>query len=167
MSEPRVVEPGEGEAYVLIGSELFTLKNRGDRGEGCSIFENATQAGYQGPPPHFHRNQNEDLYVLEGQFEFRVDDRTLEGGPGTFVHCPKGSVHTFRNTGEEGVGKLLMTFSPAGDFEAFLERLGEPAQEKSPPTPASEPPDTATAERLAALASEHGIEFVAPPPSEH
>ena len=162
MSEPRVVGPGEGEAYVLIGSEHFTVKNRGDRGEGCSIFENATQAGYQGPPPHFHRDQNEDLYVLEGHFEFSVDDRTLEGGPGTFVHMPIGSVHTFRNIGE-GVGKLLMTFSPAGDFEAFLEQLGEPTQEKSPPTPPSEPPDAAAAERLAAMASEHGIEFVAPP----
>ena len=25
--------------------------------------------------PHFHRNQNEDLYLLEGHFEFRVDER--------------------------------------------------------------------------------------------
>jgi ethanolamine utilization protein EutQ (cupin superfamily) len=38
--------------------------------------------------------------VLEGHFVVRVDDRTLEGGPGTYVHCPKGSVHTFRNMGE-------------------------------------------------------------------
>ncbi len=165
MSEPRVVGPGEGEAYVLIGSEHITFKTRGDRGEGCSIFENATRAGYQGPPPHFHRNQNEDFYVLEGHFEFRVEDRTVEGGPGTFVHNPKGTVHTFRNTGE-GVGKLLVTVSPAGDFEAFVEELGEPTQEKSPPIPPSGPPDAATAERLAAVASNHGIEML-PPPSEH
>ncbi len=165
MSEPSVVGPGEGESFVLLGSELITFKTRGEPGQGCSIFEDATQGGYQGPPPHFHRNQNEDLYVLEGHFEFRVDDRTLEGGPGTFVHMPKVSVHTFRNTGE-GVGKLLMTFSPAGDFEVFLERLGEPTQEKSPPTPPSGPPDAATAERLAAVASEHSIEIL-PPPSEH
>lgn len=162
MSEPRVVDPGEGEAYVLIGSEHITFKTRGDRGEGCTIFENATQGGYQGPPLHFHRNQNEDFYVLEGQFEFRVEDRTVEGGPGTFVHSPKGTVHTFRNTGE-GVGKLLVTVWPAGDFEAFVEELGEPTEEKSPPTPPAGPPDAATAERLAAVASEHGIEFVAPP----
>ncbi len=166
MSEPRVVGPGEGESYVLIGSEHITFKNRGARGEGCTIFENATQAGYQGPPPHYHRNQNEDFYVLEGHFEFRVDDHTVEGGPGTFVHSPKGSVHTFRNITGEGIGKLLVTVSPAGDFEAFVEELGEPTQEKSPPTPPSEPPDAATAERLAAVASEHGIEIVAPP-SEH
>ncbi len=166
MPEPRVVGPGEGEAYVLIGSEHITFKIRGDRGEGCSIFENATQAGYQGPPPHFHRNQSEDFYVLEGHFEFRVDDRTVEGGPGTFVHSPKGTVHTFRNTTGEGIGKLLVTVSPAGDFEAFVEALGEPTEEKSPPTPPSEPPDAATAERLAAVASEHGIEIL-PPPSEH
>jgi hypothetical protein len=38
--------------------------------------------------------------VLEGHFEFLVDDRTVECGPGTFLHLPKGTVHTFRNTGE-------------------------------------------------------------------
>jgi mannose-6-phosphate isomerase-like protein (cupin superfamily) len=162
MSEPKVVGPGEREAYVLGGRALLTVKNRGDRGEGCSNIEHATQAGYQGPSPHFHRNQHEDIYVLEGHFEFRLEDRTFEGSPGTFVHIPKGCVHTFRNTGE-GVGKLLITFVPAGGFEDYLERLGEPTEEKSPPTPPSEPPDAATAERLAALASEHGIEVVASP----
>jgi mannose-6-phosphate isomerase-like protein (cupin superfamily) len=166
MSEPSVVGPGEGESFVLLGSELITFKTRGEPGQGCSIFEDATQGGYQGPPPHFHRNQNEDFYVLEGHFEFRDGDRTVEGGPGTFVHSPKGTVHTFRNTTGEGVGRLLVTVSPAGDFEAFVEELGEPTQEKAPPTPPSGPPDAATAERLAAVASEHSIEIL-PPPSEH
>ena len=94
--------------------------------------------------------------MLEGHFVFRVDDRTLEGGPRTYVHCPRGLRTHFQEHGR-GVGKLLMTFSPAGDFEVFLERLGELMQEKSPPTPPSEPPDAATAETLAALASDHGI----------
>ena len=103
--------------------------------------------------------------MLEGQFEFLVDDRTVECGPGTFVHLPKGTVHTFRNIGEED-GKLLVTISPAGGFEALVEELGEPTEEKSPPTPPSGPPDAATADRLAAAASKHGIEIL-PPPSEH
>jgi hypothetical protein len=45
MSEPRVVQPGEGEAYVVLGSELFTAKTRGERGEGYSMFENAAREG--------------------------------------------------------------------------------------------------------------------------
>jgi hypothetical protein len=44
--------------------------------------------------------------------------------------------------------------------------LGEPTQEKSPPTLPSEPPDAATFERVSAVASKHGMEIVAPPPSE-
>jgi hypothetical protein len=81
MSDPRVVASGEGEAYVLLGSEHITFKRRGVPGEECSIFENATRAGYQGPSPHLHHNQDEDFYVLEGRFEFRVQGRTAEGGP--------------------------------------------------------------------------------------
>jgi mannose-6-phosphate isomerase-like protein (cupin superfamily) len=64
--EPAYASPGEGEAFVLLGSEHITFKARGVLGEGCSIFENATRAGYQGPPPHVHRNQEEYFYVLEG-----------------------------------------------------------------------------------------------------
>ena len=56
----------------------------------------------------------------------------------------------------------------------FVQYGGEPdqvsgvealKQEKSPPTPPSGPPDAVTAERIAAVASEHGIEML--PPSEH
>ena len=162
MSEPKVVGPSEGKAYVLMRSVHITFKRRGAPGEGYSIFEDACQAGYQGHPPHFHRYQDENFYVLEGNSEFLVDDRTLECGPGTFLHLPKGTVHTFRNIGE-GDGKLLVPISPAGGFEDVVEELGEPTQEKTPPTPASGPPDAATAERLAAVASKHGIEIVSPP----
>ena len=166
MSEPRVAQPGEGEAYVVLASELFTAKNRGERGEGYSMFENAAQPGYQGTPLHTHRDQKEDLYVLEGHFEFRVDDRTFEGGPGTFAHFPKGSVHAFRNTAEVD-GKVLIIFSPAGEgAEGFVEELGEPTQEKSPPTLPSEPPDAAMFERVVAVANKHGMEIVAPPPEQ-
>jgi mannose-6-phosphate isomerase-like protein (cupin superfamily) len=162
MSEPKVVEPGEGAAYVLMGSVHITFKRRGDPGEGCSIFEDACQASYQGHPPHFHRDQDEIFYGLEVPFEFLVGDRTVECGPGSFVHLPKGTVHTFRNIGEED-GKLLVTISPACGFEDLVEELGEPTKEKSPPTPPSGPADAASAERLAAVASEHGIEIVSPP----
>ena len=111
--ETAYASPGEGEAFVLLGSEHITFKARGVPGEGCSIFENATQAGYQGPPPHSHLNQDEDFYVLEGEFEFTASDRTVRGVPGAFVGVPKGVVHTFENVGE-GVGRLLVVVSPAG-----------------------------------------------------
>ena len=45
MSEPRVVGSGEGKAYVLMGSVHINFKRRGDRGEECSIFEDACQTG--------------------------------------------------------------------------------------------------------------------------
>jgi hypothetical protein len=129
------------------------------------MFENATRAGYQGPSPHLHHNQDKDFYVLEGRFEFRVQGRTAEGGPGTFVHSPKGTIHTFRNIGE-GDGKLLVSVSPAGGFEDVVEEFGEPTQEKSPPLQ-SGGPDAAIAERYAAVASKHGIEIVVPSSSDH
>ena len=163
--EPAYASPGNGEAFVLLGSEHITFKARGVPGQGCSVFENATQAGYRGPPPHFHLDQDEDFYVLEGEFEFTASDRTVRGAPGAFVRVPKGVVHTFENVGE-GVGRLLVVVSPAGGFEAFVEELGEPTREKSPPAPPSGPPDAEMVERVTTVASKHGIEIL-PPPSEH
>jgi hypothetical protein len=46
----------QGERFLLAGAELITFKLR-DRAH--SVLENATQAGYGGPPPHRHLRQDE------------------------------------------------------------------------------------------------------------
>ena len=46
--KPRLMAPSQGERFLLVGAELITFKLRG---EDYSIFENAIQGGYAGPPP--------------------------------------------------------------------------------------------------------------------
>jgi hypothetical protein len=53
-----------------------------------------------------------------------------------------------------------------GGFAAIVEEMGDLTQEKFYPTPPPGPPYAATGERVAAVASEHGIEILSPP-SEH
>jgi quercetin dioxygenase-like cupin family protein len=74
-------------------------------------------------PPHAHHDWAKVLYVLEGDYEFRVGDAEFAGGPGTTVVVPRGSYHTFVTaTG----GKILFVSGPAGNEAMFLElaRLG-------------------------------------------
>src|SRR5205814_10309474 len=52
-----------------------------------------------GPPPHIHRHHDESFYVLDGTFEFSLAGRAFTAGPGSFVHLPKGVVHTHRAGG--------------------------------------------------------------------
>ena len=104
------------ERFLLGGAELITFKHRNQE---YSVFENATQAGYAGPPPHRHLRQGEGFYVLEGRFTFHVEGRAVSVSAGDFVNVPRGIVHTFQTTGT-GVGRLLVIVAPSGDFEHFV-----------------------------------------------
>ena len=157
------VAPGEGESFVLL-SELITFKVKGEGTRACTIFENAMQPGYEGPPPHIHLNQDESFYVLEGEFTFHIGDRAIPATLGTFVHVPKGTLHTFENTGTR-VGRLLVTLSPPGDLERFVEEVAEPTTEKAtPPLPVG-PPEPVVIEKVVIAAHKHSIEI--PPPPGH
>jgi mannose-6-phosphate isomerase-like protein (cupin superfamily) len=79
MTESAVARPGD--RYLLAGAELITFILRGQE---YSLLENATQAGYAGPPPHRHLRQDEGFYVLEGQFTFHIDGQTVKASAGQF-----------------------------------------------------------------------------------
>jgi mannose-6-phosphate isomerase-like protein (cupin superfamily) len=145
--------------YLLAGAELITFILRGQE---YSLLENATQAGYAGPPPHRHLRQDEGFYVLEGQFSFHVDGQTIQVSAGQFAKVPKGSTHTFQNIGS-GVGRMLVIVAPAGDFERFIEEAGERVTTSTPPVPPSGLPDATMIDRLLAAAKRHHLEILLPP----
>ena len=157
MMENAVARPGD--RYLLAGAELITFILRGQE---YSLLENATQAGYAGPPPHRHLRQDEGFYVLEGQFTFHVDGQTIQVSAGQFAYIPKGSTHTFENTGS-GAGRMLVIVAPAGDFERFVEEAGEHVTTTTPPAPPSGLPDATMIHRLLVAAKRHYLEILLPP----
>lgn len=68
--------------------------------EGAHSTVNIVQGGstdYEGPPisiPHIHQEHDEILYILKGEGEFRLGDRTLPFKAGHVVFIPAGMVHT-------------------------------------------------------------------------
>lgn len=71
-------------------------------------------------PPHIHTDAAETIHVVEGEFAMTIDGVTEQFGPGRTVHIPAGVVHAGANVGP-GPGRRLLTFSPAGMEEFFLE----------------------------------------------
>ena len=66
------------------------------------------QAGRaMGPPPHSH-NWDEAFYVLAGEVEFTCSGKTIVCPPGTLVHIPAGTVHSFRCL-EDGCDMIELT----------------------------------------------------------
>ena len=60
-------------------------------------YEITRQQGEKGmgPPPHSHE-WDESFYIVAGEVEFTCDGKTTICSPGTLVHIPAGTVHSFR-----------------------------------------------------------------------
>ena len=78
--------------------------------------------GEQGPPLHSHAHEDESFYVLSGQLEVTCDGSTRTAARGDFVHIPRGTFHTFRNTVTEG-SRLLVILTP-GNFAHLFREIG-------------------------------------------
>jgi mannose-6-phosphate isomerase-like protein (cupin superfamily) len=152
------IPQGEGKSLWIL-DELLTFKVH-DQSETVGIFEDEVLP-QTGPPPHLHRTQDETHYVLEGQFEFVLDDRKVNADAGSVVYVPRTTVHAFTNIGTQK-GKLLFIETPAGAVERWLEEVGEPVSD--PSSPPVGPPDM---DKLQASAQRTGaIEFVVPSEEE-
>jgi quercetin dioxygenase-like cupin family protein len=103
-----------------------------------------------GPIPHRHSREDESFYILDGQLEFRVGERIVTAGAGSFLLAPRGIPHTFKNVGTTPA-RVLVTISPAGLEKFFDERR---ALSKELPTT-----DPTYAGRSKALNEKYGLEY--------
>jgi len=79
-------------ALNVLGIKVTVLaSNKTTRG-----YEVTRQEGEKGmgPPPHSH-NWDESFYVIAGKVEFTCAGKTTICLPGTLVHIPAGTVHSF------------------------------------------------------------------------
>jgi quercetin dioxygenase-like cupin family protein len=91
--------------------EMVTCKITSDQTSGAySLFEITTQPG-DGPPPHVQHWEDESFYVLEGEYEFLDEGRTIRAGVGSLIYVPRGILHTHKNVGE-GPGRMLVSQTP-------------------------------------------------------
>jgi mannose-6-phosphate isomerase-like protein (cupin superfamily) len=96
-SEGQVLGPGEGTVVPLPGATMVWKALSGRASGDFVVGEFTAQPGFAGPRPHVHRTHEELFYVLEGEFDFLVGERTVRLGAGAFVAVPPGVAHDFRN----------------------------------------------------------------------
>jgi quercetin dioxygenase-like cupin family protein len=143
---------GAGEGQYMrspVGGDL-TFIVRGDQTGGALLALEAIAPAGEGPPLHVHTREEETIYVVEGDFRWKVAEDLSAAGRGSFAFIPRGVAHTWQNVGADP-GRLLVTFAPAG-MEGFFERLSSMREF-----------DLAEFRRAGA---EHGTEVVGPPLAE-
>jgi quercetin dioxygenase-like cupin family protein len=109
-------------------------------------------------PLHVLPRASQILHVLEGELTAYLPGLSRVLRRGDSMYQPVGVPQTHRVSSSEPARVLAIT-TPAG-FERFVAEAGRPAESLTLPPPEELPPDL---ERLAAIASEHGIELLGPP----
>ncbi len=94
------VPPNEGRSLHMSG-DTYTFKAVGENTGGSLVLLEALVPPQGGPPPHIHHAEDEFFWLLEGELEFLVDGRTFMADAGSFVYCPKGTTHRFKNVGTQ------------------------------------------------------------------
>jgi uncharacterized cupin superfamily protein len=119
--------PGDGR-FIAVGSAgtgVTVKAAASDTGGLCTVWEGRVPPGTVGAGPHYHRERDEFVYVLEGELLLRVGDERHTARAGTFAFIPRNTIHGFHNATRDGA-TLLVMHHPAG-FEQFLEEMQEVA----------------------------------------
>jgi len=157
LSKPYRLAAGGGLADVWWKTGRVTVKTRGaETGGRFSQVEIDDPRG-TAPPLHIHHQEDEAFYVLEGEVTVFAGDERIEAATGDFVFVPSGVTHAYLVRSERA--RMLVTFSPAGFEEVFLE-LGLPASGSEPPPEAVHP----APEEMVRIFAPYGCEIVGPPP---
>jgi quercetin dioxygenase-like cupin family protein len=145
-SEGIAVPPGESERVrsPIGGDVTFIVRGR-QSGGALSALEAVAPPG-EGPPLHLHGREDETVYILEGDFRFKLGGELSTLQPGAFVFIPRGVAHTWQCIGDRP-GRFLFTFAPAG-MEGFFDRLSSMTE--------------FDLEEFRAAAAEHAMEVVGP-----
>lgn len=142
-----ITPAGAGKVLHAFGDEVTVLLSGADTGGRLAMCLDVTPP-QGGPPPHYHLREDEWFFPLEGEVEFFVDGAWRPVAVGSAVFVPRGTVHTFRNSGTAPL-KMLVQTTPAG-FETFFERCAREFDRPGPPD----------MERILEISAEHGIHFV-------
>jgi hypothetical protein len=61
------------------------------------------------------------MYILSGQYSFKVGDQSISGGPGTCVFMPRGVPHAWKYVGGDETGRAFFVYTPGEAGKAFEE----------------------------------------------
>jgi DNA-binding transcriptional MerR regulator/quercetin dioxygenase-like cupin family protein len=118
------IAPGDdrfGHKVRLI-DEPHDCKVSGEDTSGAvAVFE---YTGRSGGPRHLHNNQDEWIYIIDGEFDFWVGKRRFRAKPGECVFIPRNLPHAWATVNEQP-GKIIDMYQPAGRIEEFFQELGK------------------------------------------
>jgi quercetin dioxygenase-like cupin family protein len=119
--KPVIRAPGEGPAHrTAFGDTLVWKAGEAATDGGFSLHERTAPPGARSTP-HKHHELVEAFYMLEGECEFVIGDRTLRGGAGAFLLAPKATLRGWSVVGDV-LARMLVFFTPSAKLAFFEEQ---------------------------------------------
>ena len=103
------------------GLQIRTLVRSAMTGGVYSNVETAVGPRLMGPPPHYHKELDELMFVLEGTASVLVGDEIVRVTAGSWHLRPRMIKHTFWNAEDTGLRFIDMYFNQP--FEEYLEKI--------------------------------------------
>ena len=135
------------QAFWVLGDRYTFLYS----GESISVLE--IESGIQhGPPPHVHHNEDETLYVTDGEIKVWKGNDEQILGKGDLIFLPRGTPHWYQVVSP--AARHLVMISPGG-FESLFREIGTPLNGRT-----ADPTDRdSTIRRLIELAPRYKLEL--------
>lgn len=150
---------GQGLADTWWKSGRVVTKAAGAQtGGSFSQVESVDPRG-SATPLHLHRNEEESFFVIEGELSLLVDGEWTELAAGDYALVPRGVPHAYVVRSE--LARMLVTFSPAGFEQAFLDLGVAVADSPEPPVETVIPSPAEISQAFAP----YGCEILGPPPA--
>ncbi len=149
---------GEGEHLRFWGGGVLTMKASAEETDGAFLLFEDFMAQGKTTPLHVHANEDETLYVLEGEILVHIDGTDHRVGPRGVAVAPRGVPHAFLVTSQTA---RVLTLQTPGSAEAFYRGASEPATADTDP---AGPVDFARVREAAERSG--GMQLLGPPPFE-
>ena len=131
--DPIIVVPDGGDVLNIAGGEFVHKVKSQDTNNVFSVIQIVTPPG-KGVASHVHENEDELVYLLEGEIEVTLGDQSMLAVPGVMALLPRGIPHGFTNVGDTP-SVVIDTILP-GQFDNYFVEMaalynnGEPTQEE-------------------------------------
>ncbi|MED5410305.1 MAG: cupin domain-containing protein [Chloroflexota bacterium] len=149
-NNPLVLGPNEGKLLQISDHPLTFKASKNQTNGAYSLFEANLIGG--GPGQHVHSDEDEAIYVLEGDLNVKLGDDIFLAKPGSFIFLPRNIVHTFWKANEKPV-KILVIISPPEFEEFFFDIVGDE----------QEIDGEKFGKRAMEISDSYNVEFVGPP----
>jgi mannose-6-phosphate isomerase-like protein (cupin superfamily) len=111
-------------SITLHEGDIFYCKVSTKDTDGDMYTFESTRVKNGGPPLHYHFEQDEWWYILEGEFLFKVGEESFTAKAGDSAFGPRNVPHAFSKI-NDGNARMLIVFQPAGRMEEYFKAVSQ------------------------------------------